>query len=99
MRRPLRLLFLIACALMLAIGLIFGGLNSAPVAIDLYWLQFEAGLGSALLAAALVGALLAGGCLWLAVILPLSARLSRSERTLQRTTALSTRGEPTQDLV
>ena len=99
MRRSLRLLFLIACALMLVVGLIFGGLNSAPVAIDLYWLQFEAGLGSALLASALLGAGLGGVCLWLAVILPLNARLSRSERTLQRTAAAAPHTVLTKDRV
>lgn len=99
MRRSLRLLFLVACALMLAIGLVFGGLNSSPVAIDLYWLQIEASLGSALLASALLGAMLAGGCLWLAVILPLGSRLSRSERTLQRTAAVAPHATLTQDRV
>lgn len=98
MRRPLRLLFGLVCALMLGLGLVFGGLNNVPVTIDLYWLQLSAGVGSALLAAALLGALVGGLCLWLSVILPLQARLKRSERTVARTTALVKADAP-QDLV
>lgn len=98
MRRSLRLLFLVACLLMLGIGLVFGGLNNAPVTIDLYWRQFSTGLGGALLAAALLGSLLGGLCLWLAVILPLQSRLARSQRTLRRATAAGADGDSTRDL-
>jgi uncharacterized integral membrane protein len=99
MRRSLRLLFVLACASMLVLGLVFGGLNSTAVRIDLYWLELEAGLGSALLAAALAGAVAAGLCLWLAVILPLQSRLARSQRTLARTTGALARTDAPQEPV
>lgn len=81
----MRVLFWVVCGLALALGLIFGALNGQPVAIDLYFAQYQLSVGSALLAALLLGALLAGLCLGLAVIWPLQARLRRAERRVLAT--------------
>lgn len=70
------LLPLIALAL-LALGFAFGALNPLPVAIDLFGLQLNLGLGLALLLAALGGALAAGLLLALLVIWPLRRQLKR----------------------
>ena len=73
----MRLLLPLIAMACLAAGFAFGALNPQPVAIDLFGLGFELGLGLALLAAALAGALLAAACLWLFVLWPLRRRLRR----------------------
>lgn len=77
----MRLLFILLCLLMLSAGLLFGGLNAEPIAVDFHFIRFDAvRSGVALLLAALIGALLAGMALSLSVILPLQRRLRRAYR-------------------
>lgn len=76
----MRIVFLLLSLSCLAAGIVFGALNPASVTVDFYWLQVPVSLGFALLAAALVGALLAGFVLSSSVIWPLRARLRRARR-------------------
>jgi putative membrane protein len=77
----MRVLFILLCLSMLSAGLLFGGLNAEPIAIDFYFIRFDAvRSGVALLLAALIGALLAGLALSLSVIVPLQRRLRRAYR-------------------
>lgn len=68
----------------IGLGLAFGALNDAEVAIDLHFLRLSLSTGTALLGAALLGALFAGLCLWLAVIWPLQRRLRRAGKAQQQ---------------
>ncbi len=70
--------------LVIGLGLAFGALNDAELAINLHYLQLSLSTGAALLAAALLGALCAGLCLWLAVIWPLQRRLRRASKEQQQ---------------
>jgi uncharacterized membrane-anchored protein len=70
--------------LVVGLGLAFGALNDGDVVIHLHYLQFTLSTGTALIAAALVGAVVAGLCLWLTVIWPLQRRLRRARRDEQR---------------
>lgn len=80
MKPLLRWTRLLLALLIVAIGIAFGALNHAPLVVDLHFVQVEASSGVALLAAALVGAVLAGLCLGLAVIWPLRRALRRAAR-------------------
>jgi lipopolysaccharide assembly protein A len=73
----MRLFFLVLAAAFLVGGLLFGALNSAPVAVDLYFTHFELSAGVALLASAFVGASLAGVILLFTVVWPLRRRVNK----------------------
>ena len=64
------------------IGLMVGTLNSAPVQLDLLWVQFELPLGLAVLLGfgVLIGLLL----LYLARVLPLNVQLRKARSKLAR---------------
>jgi lipopolysaccharide assembly protein A len=79
----MRLVFLLVGGVFLLTGLVFGALNAAPVAVNLYFLQFELALGVALLGAALLGAVLGGLVLLLSVIWPLRRRLRQLRRAAE----------------
>jgi uncharacterized membrane protein YciS (DUF1049 family) len=68
-----------------AVGLAFGALNADELLVSFYLAEFRLSTGTALLAAALLGAVAAGLCLWLTVIWPLQRRLKRSQRAAQQT--------------
>lgn len=70
--------------IVVALGIVFGALNDGDVAINLHWFQFSLSTGTALLAAALTGAVCAGLCLLLAVVWPLQRRLRRAQREQQQ---------------
>lgn len=89
----MRIVFLLLALLFLAVGIVFGALNPAPVTVDFYWLQVPVSLGFALLVGALAGAVVAGLVLTLSVIWPLRARLRRAQR---RSTAAVASGAGTQ---
>jgi uncharacterized integral membrane protein len=73
-----RLGLIIAAVLALALGLLVGTLNSAPVAVDLLWVQFDWPLGLVILAALAIGLLIGLILAWLFGILPARARLRRA---------------------
>lgn len=76
----MRIVFLLLALLFLAVGIVFGALNPAPVTVDFYWLQAPISLGFGLLVAALIGAIAGGLVLTVSVIWPLRARLRKAQR-------------------
>jgi len=89
----MRIVFAAACLAMLVAGLLFGALNSVEVQLDFYVWQTRLSLGSSVLLAALLGALGAGICLWLAVIIPLQSRLRKARSALSGSLAVATEGK------
>jgi uncharacterized integral membrane protein len=79
----MRLTFIVLAVIFLLGGLLFGALNPAPLEINFYFGRQELAAGVALLAAALLGALLAGIVLALAVVWPMQRRLRRLQRQSQ----------------
>jgi lipopolysaccharide assembly protein A len=76
----MRVVWTVLALLFVAVGAVFGALNSDSVPFDFYLFQPELPKGAALLGAVLAGWLAAGLTLWLAVILPLRRRLARLRR-------------------
>lgn len=76
----MRALFVGLAVTCLALGLLFGALNAAPLSIELYLTRLEVSSGVALLAFALVGALLGGLVVLLSVAWPLRRELARIRR-------------------
>jgi uncharacterized integral membrane protein len=75
----MRLIKALIALLFVALGVLFGALNRTPVHVDLGFAALDAvNLGTVLLVAMLVGALLAGLVLTATVVWPLRARLRRS---------------------
>ena len=62
----------------IALGIVFGALNRAPVRVDLWFAAFEGRLGLLLLAILLVGALLGGLVVTVGVVLPLRRAMART---------------------
>ncbi len=87
----MRYLFVVACLLVLLLGLIFGALNAQPVSIDLYFISLDARLGAALLTAVLLGAVLGGLCAAFALALR-GRRRRRRERPAATATAMTPAG-------
>ncbi len=79
----MRALFVGLAVICLALGLLFGALNAAPLSLELYVTRFDVSAGVALLAFALAGALLGGLVVLLAVAWPLRRELARVRRRLQ----------------
>lgn len=76
----MRLIKALLALLFVAFGVLFGALNRTSVHIDLGFMEIEsANLGTSLLSAVLLGALVAGLVLTAAVIWPLRNRLRRSQ--------------------
>lgn len=73
LRAALALAFLVA-------GGVFSALNSDPVSLDFHFFSLDAGLGVALLCAALLGAVLGGGVVVAMLAWPMSRRLKRLEQ-------------------
>ena len=74
--RLIRLIAAIACILL---GALVGALNTQPIALDLGMATIRASLGLSVLVALLLGVLIGGGILVLAVVAPLRRRLRRAE--------------------
>lgn len=83
----MRLIKALLALLFVVVGVLFGALNRTPVEIDLGFYSIQnAYLGTSLLLAVLVGALLAGGVLVAGVIWPLRHRLRRSQPSAEAAT-------------
>jgi lipopolysaccharide assembly protein A len=74
--RLIRLIAAIACILL---GAVVGALNTQPIALDLGMATIRASLGLSVLVALLLGVLVGGGILAVAVVAPLRRRLRRAE--------------------
>lgn len=74
-----RIAFILVTVLAVALGLLVGTLNSAPVVLDLLWIQLEWPLGLVVLAACAAGLGLGLLLAWLFSILPLKARLRKAK--------------------
>ena len=72
------------------IGLLVGTLNSAPVQLDLLWVQFELPLGLAVLMGFAAGFLVGLILLYLGRVLPLRVRLRKVRSALARSEARET---------
>ncbi len=83
--RLIRLIVAIACILL---GAVVGALNTQPIALDLGMATIRASLGLSVLVALLLGVLIGGSILSVAVVAPLRRRLRRAE-----TVARMPRGE------
>lgn len=79
--RLIRLIAAIACILL---GAIIGALNTQPVVLDLGMATIRASLGLSLLVALLLGVVLGGGILSIAVVAPLRRRLRRAENAVPK---------------
>jgi putative membrane protein len=75
--------YLVAIATVL-LGLLVGTLNSAPVQLDLLWVQFELPLGPALLLGFSVGLLIGLSMLYLGRVVPLQVKLRKARARLAR---------------
>ncbi len=75
--------YLVAIATVV-IGLLVGTLNSAPVLLDLLWIQFELPLGLAVLLGFSAGLLIGLLLLYLARVVPLKVRLRKARSILAR---------------
>lgn len=76
----MRLILLLALVLFAIAGALFGALNPQSVTLDLYFLQRNVPLGSALLVALVCGWLLGGMVMWLVRV----PRLRRELRATRR---------------
>jgi len=82
----MRLIKAIVALLFVAAGVLLGALNRTPVRIDLGFASIEhANLGTSLLAAVLLGAIVAGGVLTAAVVWPLRRQLRRAPTAVEPT--------------
>lgn len=79
--RLIRLIAAIACILL---GAVVGALNTQPVALDLGMATLRASLGLSVLVSLLVGVLVGGGLLTIAVVAPLRRRLRRAENAMRQ---------------
>ena len=82
--RLIRLIAAIACILL---GAVVGALNTQPVALDLGMATIRASLGLSMLVALLLGVLVGGGILAIAVVAPLRRRLRRAENAVRKSPA------------
>ncbi len=78
--RLIRLIAAIACILL---GAVVGALNTQPVALDLGMATLRASLGLSILVALLLGVLIGGGILSIAVVTPLRRRMRRAENAMR----------------
>jgi uncharacterized integral membrane protein len=77
--RLIRLIAAIACILL---GAVVGALNTQSVVLDLGMATIRASLGLSVLVSLLLGVLLGGGILAMAVVAPLRRRLRRAEKAV-----------------
>jgi len=66
----------------IVVGLIIGTLNSAPVSLDLLWIQFEIPLGLAILLGFSLGLVTGLSIIYLLRVLPLSLQLRKARAAL-----------------
>lgn len=70
--------FILVAILAIVVGLLVGTLNSAPVQLDLLWIQFELPLGLAILLGFAVGMLVGLSMIYFARVLPLRLQLRKA---------------------
>jgi len=78
--RLIRLIAAIACILL---GAVVGALNTQSVALDLGMTTIRASLGLTVLVFLLLGVLIGGGILAIAVVAPMRRRLRRAENAVR----------------
>ena len=76
----MRIVVIVLAVLVIALGALFSALNPTPLAINLYFVQWQVPAGVALLGCLLLGWLLGGSVFWFAQ----NARLRREVRTLRK---------------
>ncbi len=74
--------FIILAIAAIMIGLIVGTLNSAPVSLDLLWVQFEVPLGLAILLGFSLGLLIGLTMIYMFRVLPLRLQLRKARTAL-----------------
>jgi len=74
--------FILVAIVAIVVGLLVGTLNSATVALDLLWIQFDVPLGLAILLGFSVGLVTGLSMIYLGRVLPLRLQL-RKARALQ----------------
>ncbi|MEO6155200.1 MAG: LapA family protein, partial [Thermomonas sp.] len=82
---PMRLIRLIAAIACILLGAVVGALNTQPIALDLGMATIRASLGLSMLVALLLGVLIGGSILAVAVVTPLRRRLRRAETAARMT--------------
>lgn len=75
--KTVRLLLLLA---VLVAGLVVGAANSQSIRLSLVFWELETSSGIALISALIIGALVGGGLVAAAVVLPLYSKLRRAQR-------------------
>ena len=78
--------FILVAITAIVIGLIVGTLNSAPVNLDLLWIQIEIPLGLAILLGFSLGLLAGLSMIYLGRVLPLRLQLRKARSSLARQT-------------
>ena len=78
--------FILVAIAAIVIGLIVGTLNSAPVNLDLLWIQIEIPLGLAILLGFSLGLLAGLSMIYLGRVLPLRLQLRKARSSLARQT-------------
>ena len=76
--------FILVAIAAIVIGLIVGTLNSAPVYLDLLWVQFEIPLGLAILLGFSLGLVFGLSMIYLGRVLPLRLQLRKARSSLAR---------------
>ncbi len=76
--------YLLVAFVAIAVGLIVGTLNSATVALDLLWIQFDVPLGLAILLGFSVGLVTGLSMIYLGRVLPLRLQLRKARARLAR---------------
>ena len=76
--------FILVALMAVVVGLLVGTLNSAPVQLDLLWIQFELPLGLAILLGFSVGISLGLGMVYFASVLPLRYQLRKTRAALKK---------------
>ena len=81
----MRLLIVLLVLVFVALGAMFGALNSDWIDIDFYWQTFSIPKGASLLAALLLGWTLGGSMIWLVRVPALKRELRRARQRLSGT--------------
>lgn len=76
--------FILVAIAAIVVGLIVGTLNSAPVYMDLVWIQFEIPLGLAILLGFSLGLITGLSMIYLGRVLPLRLQLRKARSSLAK---------------
>ncbi len=86
--------FILVAIVAIVVGLLVGTLNSATVALDLLWIQFDVPLGLAILLGFSVGLVTGLSMIYLGRVLPLRLQLRKARALLARQDALGQDSHP-----